>query len=180
MLALATGEPMRTAVALSLCLLFAGPAKARNVEPGKLVVTGAVGPSFRMGSRLGGSRGNLTLDAGGEYTFSKKLSAVGDLALGLAGTIPLKLRAGARYRITDLNLPVSPYGQAQLSFGRLYDVIGANMNFFGVRLAGGADYFLTAKLGFGALLGMELTSTLAETKAFYGSFDVLAYASYTF
>jgi hypothetical protein len=163
-----------------LCLLFAGPAKARNVEPGKVVVSGLVGPSFRVGSRLGGSSGYLMFMGAGEYTVSKNLSAVADLGAGIAGTVPLKLHAGARYRLADLELPLSPYAQAQLAFGRLYDVIGANVNYLGVRLGGGADYFITANIGVGALLAFELASTLAETKAFYGAFDVLAYASYTF
>jgi hypothetical protein len=171
---------MRTLVVLSLCLLFAGPAKARNVEAGKFIASGTVGPSIRLGSRLGGSRASLMLQGGGEYTFSKQLSAIGDVGLGLSGTVPLKFHVGGRYRLADLDLPISPYGQAQLAFGRLYDVIGADMGFFGVRGAAGADYFLTAQFGVGAQLGLELTSTLADAKAFYGTFDIFAYATYTF
>ncbi len=172
---------MRSILALlTLCLLPAGPAKARNVEAGKLTAIGALGPSFRLGSRLGGSRGNLTFMGGGEYTFTKSLSVIGDVGFGLAGTIPLKLHLGGRYRLADLDLPISPYGQAQLAVGRLYDVIGANLTFFGVRLGAGADYFLTAQFGVGAQVGWENAGTLGDASAFYGTIDVLAYGTYTF
>ncbi len=154
--------------------------QARNVEPGKLTVAAGLGPGFRLGDRLGGSGGYLLLMGEGEYTFSKSLSAVADLALGLAGTKPLRLALGARYRLPDLDLPVSPYVQAQLTLGRLYGVLNTNVSFIGARVGAGADYMLTAQLAVGGLLGLTLASTTGERSAFYGVIDVLAYARYTF
>jgi hypothetical protein len=85
---------------------------------------------------------------------------------------------GARHRLADLGLPVSPWGQAQLSFGTLFDVIGADLATLGVNLAAGADYFLTANLSIGGQVGVDFASTLGPRPAFYGTFEFLAVASY--
>ncbi len=159
---------------------IASPASARNVEAGELWVTGGPGAGFKMGSPLGGSAGYLMLMAQGEYTLSSSLGIVAGLNYGLAGTMPLRLRAGGRYRIADLDLPVVPWAQAQLSVGRLFDVIGANLTTLGVHLGGGADYFLTASLAVGGMIGVELSSTLGERPAFYGTFEIMALASWSF
>src|SRR2546427_10070037 len=102
-------------------------ASARNLEPGEIWLHGGLGVDFKLGSALGGSGEHLILDGEGEYALSKALGVVGGLNLGLAGTKPITLRAGMRYRLTDLGLPLSPYGQVQLTLGQLRDVIGANL-----------------------------------------------------
>jgi len=59
-------------------------------------------------------------------------------------------------------------------------VIGANLNTIGVAVSAGADYFLTANLAVGGMLGLDLSTTLGERPAFYGTFEVLAVASWSF
>ena len=105
-----------------------------------------------------------------------------ELSFGLAGSQPLKLRAGGRYRLTGLvgDLPVSPYVLAQISAGRLFDVLGANLTTIGVRAGGGADYFLTANFAVGALAGWELARTTGERPTSYSQIEVLATGSMTF
>jgi hypothetical protein len=163
-----------------LLLILPGAAAARNVEPGTFIGTAFIGPSIRLGSTLGGSRGYLALGAQGEYSLDKSLSALGDVSLGLAGTIPLRLHAGVRYRLTDLGLPISPYVQGQLAYGKLYDVLGANLTFLGLRAGAGADYFLTADMATGVLLALDFGGTLGARPAFYGTVDALVYASCAF
>jgi hypothetical protein len=156
-------------------------ATARNVEPGSVWVGAELGPAFKLGTPLGGSGGYLMLGARGEYAFSKQLGVVADLQLGnlgFIGTSPLRFRAGARYRLTDLGLPVAPYGEVKLDIGRLSDVIGANLTIWGVHVAAGADYFLTAKLAVGGHAGVDLGSTISDRSAFYGTFEIMATVSY--
>jgi hypothetical protein len=171
---------MRAAfLALALSLLPA-VVSARTVEPGSLMASGGIGPGFKMGSALGASGTYFLVNGQGEYSFTKDLSAVAGLELGLSGTKPLKLRAGARYRLTNLDLPVSPYAEVQFSVGRLWNVIGADLTTVGARIGGGADYFLTAKLAVGGQLGFDFSSTLGQRRAYYGLVEVLALATYVF
>ncbi len=171
---------MRTSLVAVVLLLAPALVQARTVEPGTWSGSAGIGPGILMGSALGASGAYLELNVQGEYAFTKAVSAVGGLDFGISGSVPLRLRLGGRYRLTDLDLPVSPYGQVQLSFGRVWDVIGANLNTLGCYVGVGADYFLTAKLGVGGQLGMDLSSTLGERPAFYGIVEVLAYATYVF
>ena len=175
------GRPRGWAVIGSmLALLASSDASARSLEPGTVLVSGQIGPAFRLGSALGASDVYATLGVGGEYVFDANASAVADLNLSLAGTVPLRLHLGGRYRFDGLGLPVAPYAQAQLSLGKLFDVLGADLALVGARLAIGADYYLTSELGAGVLLGSELTTTRGERPAFFGVVDVLLYASYVF
>ncbi len=160
--------------------ITAADATARTVEPGTFALSGGVGPAFKLGSSLGASSAYLHLMAQGEYSFNKSLSGVADVALGLAGTVPLRLHLGPRYRFADLDLPISPYVQAQISVGRLYGVLGADLTYIGARLGGGADYFLTANLALGGLVAVDFGSTTGDAPRFYGTVDVFAYASYIF
>jgi hypothetical protein len=172
---------MRIAAIIVSCVLFVTPpALARTVEPGSLSVAGGIGPSVRLGSLLDAGRVYLMLQGQGEYAFSTRLSGVGDLSLGIGSALPLRLHLGGRYRLSKLDLPVSPYAQAQLSYGRLFNVLGANLTYVGVRLGAGADYFLTSKVALGGLLALDLGSTTGERPAFYGVVDILGYVSYTF
>lgn len=150
------------------------------MEPGTLTVSGGIGPSIRLGSLLDAGGGYFVLQGQGEYSFSTQLSAVGDLSFGLGSSLPLRFHAGARYRITNLDLPVSPYAQLQLSLGKLFNVLGANLTYVGARLGGGADYFLTKNIGVGGLLALDMGSTTGIRPAFFGVVDILIYASYTF
>jgi hypothetical protein len=174
---------MRLLFLAAVLVFLPAVAGARTVEPGTITGAVAVGPGFKYGSILGGSGGYLLIQARGDYAIDQTLSVVADLMLGnfgFIGTVPLKLRAGGRYRLTGLDLPISPYGQAQLSVGRLFDVIGANLTTFGLFLGVGADYFLTAQLGTGLLVGTDLSRAFSDRSAFIGTFEITVYASYAF
>lgn len=172
---------MRLARIIAFCLLLVTPpALARTVEPGTLAAGGGLGPGIRLGSRLDAGRAYLLLHGQAEYAFTREIGGLADLSLGIGGTVPVRLHLGGRYRLTNLDLPVSPYAQAQLSLGRLYDVLGANLGYLGVRLGAGADYFLTKNVGLGGLLAFDAGSTLGERPAFFGVLDILVYATYAF
>ena len=152
----------------------------RTVEAGSIMASGGLGPGFRLGSSLGASSVYLLLNGQGEYAFTPELAAVGGLQLGVSGSVPFRFRAGGRYRLTKLDLPVSPYAQVQLSVGRVWDVIGANLTTLGAFLGVGADYFLTAKLAVGGQLGLDLSSTLGARPSCFSIVEVLATATYVF
>ena len=163
-------------------LLFAGtaPAQARTMEAGSLWMNSSFGSGVKLGSRVGGSNGFLMLNAGTEYLLSPELSVIADIDVGVAGTIPLRLHAGARYRLTGLGSPLSPFAQLQLTAGRVYNALGADLGLFGIRAGLGADYFITSRLAGGLVTHLDLNTTLAETRAFYGVWELLATASYAF
>ncbi len=153
--------------------IAADTASARTMEPGNIVIGGGIGPSFKTGSELGMSSGYLMLNGIGEYVITPEISGVASVAAGLAGTIPLRLRVGGRYRIVGGQLPISPYVQLEVSAGRLYDVLGTNLTSFGLRAGGGADYFLSANWMVGVLGAWELARTTGERPANYSTIDVL-------
>ncbi len=169
-------------VILALSVSLPTAASARSVDAGSVWVGAGLGPGFKLGSRLGGGGFYALMSAQGEYALDKTFGIVGDLQLGnlgFIGTSPLRLRAGARYRMTGLDLPVAPYGEVKLGIGRIYGVINANIGWLGLHFAIGADYFLTAKLAVGGHLGLDLGSTYGtESNSFYGTVEVIATASY--
>jgi hypothetical protein len=168
------------AIIASLALLVTTPAWGRTVEPGAVSVAGFLGPDLRLGSDLSAGRTYLLFAGQGEYDVTSQLGVVADLSLGLGSIKALRFHVGGRYRLTQLDLPLSPYAQLQLSVGKLYGVLGADLRFLGVRAGVGADYFLTRNFGAGAMLAADLGSTTGERPAFFGTIDVLVYASYTF
>ena len=169
---------MRTQLLALVVVLLPAAALARNLEPGSIWVTGGVGGGVKMASPVGGSGGHFLILGQGEYAFNKTFGLVGGVGLGVASTKALRARIGARYRLADLGLPVSPWGQAQLSVGGLFNVIGADLATLGVNVAAGADYFLTADLSVGGQLGLDLSSTLGARPTFYGTFELMAFVSY--
>lgn len=171
---------MMRLAALTVTVLLLAPAEALavNVEPGSLWATGSLGPGIKLGSELGGSPAYLLLSAQAEYDFNKSLAAVGGLNFGLSGTFPIKGRIGVRYRLADLELPISPYAQLQFSGGTLYDVVGANLGVVGAFVGAGADYLLTSKLSIGGIVGVDLMGTTGERPAFYGTVEIMVAASY--
>jgi hypothetical protein len=162
--------PLAVCVGVSIA---AGVASARTMEPGNIVVGGGVGPSFKTGSELGMSSGYLMLNGLGEYVFTPEISGVASVAAGLAGTIPLRVRLGGRYRIIGGQLPLSPYVQLEASVSRLYDVLGTNLTSYGLRAGGGADYFLSANWMVGILGAWALARTTGERPASYSTIDGL-------
>ncbi len=162
------------------CLMTPQFSHARTAEPGDISVGGQLGLGSRMSSKLGagGYEPYLMLGGTGEYAIDMNLAAAGELSLALGRSIPIRLRAGAKYRLTGLELPISPYGLGQLSVGRIYDVLGADLTLWGIRLGVGADYFLTKKFSAGVLLAIDLGSSLGTRPAMYGTFEVLFGATY--
>ncbi len=172
--------PTSLVVCLTLTAIASAPTTARAKEPGSLWLGGAIGPSFKVGSRLGGSGGNLSLAGQAEYTLDPKVSVIAGLTLGLAGTVPLQLRAGGRYRVSISKMPIRPYGQAELVVGRLFDVIGANLTVYGLRLGGGADFMLRPQVAVGGLVAYQLARTVSDRPTVFGSFELFATASMRF
>ncbi len=163
---------------ITVGLLTASEAQAITVEPGSLRGSGFAGPAFKLSGQLGGSGANLTVGGTLEYSISSQISFVGDVALGLADTLPMRLRAGGRYRFTGLKLPVSPYAQGELSFAYLVDVINANIPAIGIRAAGGADYFLTKDMSVGAQVGLDIARTVTDYPVTFGTLEFFALATY--
>ncbi len=172
---------MRISTIIASCLLLVTtPALARTVDPGSFSVSGGIGPTLRLGSTLSAGRAYFMLQGGAEYDFTSSIGAIADLSYGLGSSQPFRFHVGGRYRLTKLDLPVSPYAQLQLSVGKLYGVLGADLTYWGARVGAGADYFLTKNFGAGALVGLDLGSTTGDRPAFYGLVDILVYATYTF
>ncbi len=160
--------------------LDADVAHARTMEPGNWIVGAGVGPSFKTGSELGMSGAYFMINGTGEYVFMPEFSAIGSVALGLAGTIPIRIRAGGKYRIIGSQLPLSPFVQAELSAGRMFDVLGTNLNSYGIRAGGGADYFLSANVMIGVLGAIELARTTGDRPANYSTIDILLTCGFVF
>lgn len=160
--------------------LTSSTASAITVPAGGTWINGGFGLGSKLDSQVGGSDFFLMLNAGVEHSLNSNFSVVGDIDWGLAGTVPLRLHAGARLRITGLKLPLSPWFQAQLSTGMLFNALGATLPLVGVRPGIGTDYFVTSKLSASAALHFELNSTLGERPAFYGQWEFLLMANYLF
>jgi hypothetical protein len=162
-----------------LTVALATPAWARNVEPGAVSLATQVGPALRLDSSLSGARTYALLAGEVDYAFDKNLSAVADLGVGLGNGTPVRLHVGGRLRLADLGVPISPYIQGQLGVGWLFDLLGADLTYFGVRVGAGADYLFTERWSTGVLAAFDLGGTTAARAAFFGTFDLLAYVSVT-
>lgn len=174
--------PLLLGTLVVLALSFTRPAEARNIEPGEFRLEAGVGPGLNLGfSRLGATGEYLFLDAAGLYYFGSVVGIVAEFGVGVSGgTVPLRWRAGARFHLPNLNLPISPYLQAQLSVSHLLDVLGADLTAIGVRLAAGMDYPLTYHWGLGVLTAVDLSGTVSSRAELYGTFEGVLYARYTF
>lgn len=165
--------------ALAVCSAWPRPAAARNVEAGQLYLGGGLGPGIRLGHALGTSAADLLLVGTGEFVLSKRWSTVADVVVGFGGTLPVWGRVGGKGRLSDLQLAISPYAQAQFAGGGLFHVMGANLRWVGARLGVGVDYFATARTTVGAGLFANLGTTLGASPRFAGLFEVLVYGSYS-
>ena len=155
-------------------------ARATTVEPGSIRIGGGLGPATKFTENLGGSNSFLMLNINSEYSVNRNLSGIIDFELGIANTIPLNLRAGVRYRLTGLDLPISPYGQLQLGAGRLINALGADLSTLAISMAAGVDYFLTSKITVGIISHLNLNTSLGERPANFGIWQLLCTASYAF
>ena len=164
-------------------LLFLGlsaPIQAKTVPPGGTWGTAGLGFGAKLESPIGGSDYFLMLLGGVEHSINSNFSVVGDIEWGLAGTIPFRMHAGVRIRITGLKLPLSPWLQTQLTAGVLFDALGADLGLIGIRPGLGADYFITSKLSTSVVINLDIDRTLGERPAFYGQWEFLLAANYLF
>lgn len=168
----------RLALVALLCLLCPRYSLARNIDPGRLYLGGAIGPGLSIGSKLGTAPADLLLSAVGEWTWNRAWSTTGAATFGFGGTMPVMGRIGARLRAHDLGLAISPYAQWELAGGGLMHVLGSRLRTLGTRLGGGVDYFATGNVTLGVGLGIYLGSTLGERPAFYGLADAMLYVTY--
>lgn len=157
-------------------------ARARQVEAGDICLTGAAGVGANLGgSRLAASSTYALVNVGARYAASSIVALAGDVIFGISdGTLPLRIRAGATFHIPGLEWPLQPYLKAQFSVGQLFGVLGADLTVLSGRGGVGIDYFLTAEIGAGAEASLDLGYTLGQTPSFYGVFELLVFASYTF
>lgn len=169
----------RIGVFAVLLVACAAPAQARNVEPGTVSLSAQLGPSLRLDEALSGARTYALIAGQLDYAFDKSLSLLTDLGVSLGSGMPLRFHLGGRVRLADLGIPVTPFIQGQLGIGWLFDVLGADLTYFGVRVGTGADYMFTERWGTGLLLALDLGGTTATRSAFFGTFDVLATISYS-
>lgn len=160
------------------CLLPV-PAVAREVEPGEIRLSGGLGPTVRMPSKLGADGGEayFNLAAGAAYAIDRRLSVIGRLQLGIGRSNPLRVQLGGQYRFISPALPLTPYVEAHLLVGSLFGVLGANLPLLGVGGALGADYDLSANFALGLALNADFTTSLSRRGAFYGVVDILFYAT---
>ena len=169
---------------LSACLVawvlgHANVAAARNVEAGQIYLGAGVGPGFRLGHALGASAADFLLTVTGEYVATKRVGVVGDVVVGFGSTLPLWGRLGAKARLADLQLAISPYAQAEFAGGGLFHVMGSNLRWVGGRAGLGLDYFVTGRTTVGAGIFANLGSTLGQSPRFHGMLEVMIYGAFS-
>lgn len=152
-------------VALICLCLSTSTAAARTMVPGAVWLGGEVGSRWHLLTPLGGAKDQTTLAATFEYAWTSALSSTADLTLGAASTLVLGGQIGARYRLTGLQMALSPFFDAGVSATRLFDVIGANLTTAGLQIACGTDYFFTARFLLRARLGWETATTFGVRPA---------------
>ena len=155
-------------------------AQARSVEPGAITLGLLGGPSFSLGRSLGASAAYGSVGAQAEYHFDAIVGAVFDLVGSFGSNVDLRLHIGPRWRLARTALPLLPYAQIQFAMGRLYNVLGADLQFLGGRLAVGADYAVTHAFTLGLQGAADVGSTAGERPAFYGVAEAFVTASWMF
>ncbi len=158
----------RLPVLLALLMAPALPAKAHTTEPGSTTLSVLAGPSFSLGEALGTAVAYGTLGAQAEYHFDHIVGAVFDLSGSFGSNTDLRLHIGPRWRLPHTGMPWVPYAQLQFAMGRLYNVLSADLQFIGGRVALGVEYHLTRTFNLGLQGGVDLGSTAGERPAFYG------------
>ncbi len=156
------------------------PAAARSVEAGSAAVGILAGPSFALQSALGTASAFGSLGLQAEYIFDPVISALFDLTGSFSTTTDLRLHIGPRWRLPHTGLPLVPFVQAQVALGRLFGVVGADLQFIGGRVGLGAEYYLLQDLSIGALAACDVGSTAGERPAFYGVAELLFNVAWTF
>jgi hypothetical protein len=168
------------AVCLSVVSLLPCAALARSVEPGATSLALLAGPSFSLGRTLGTSPAYGSLGIQAEYTFDATSSAVIAVLGSFGRNQNLRLHLGPRFRLAQRAVPLVPFVQAQVALGRLFNVLGADLQFIGGRLGAGVEYYLLQDFNISLMAGLDLGSTAGVRPAFYGAVDVLLGAAWNF
>ena len=148
---------------LALFLLVT-PASARTMDAGSIWLSGGVGPGLELQADPSELSKALILSGQIEYPFIENWSALGELGVGIGSSHPAEVRIGARYRVTGLSLPVSPYMQGQLILGKLLG-FSSNQLTWGGRGLIGLDFFLTKDVALGGQFGFSFIGLINEDSA---------------
>ena len=158
---------MHKSLITSVILILMGVsslASARTMNPGDIWLSGGVGPGLELQADPSDLSKALILSGQVEYPFIEHWSAIGELCVGIGSSHPMETRMGARYRLTNLSLPLSPYMQGQVLLGRL---LGHSSNYFswGGRGLIGLDFFLTRNLAVGGQFGFAFVELVNDSEA---------------
>ena len=157
-------------------------AKAEQPEfhflPGALVFGGGAGGSIKGSQNVGGSSGFFVMDTFVSYHVTPNVGLIGGVQADVAESQMIRMNAGAQYHIDQLNSPLLPYALLQLSYTRMMNILGADMNWVGARVGLGVDCLIRKNLLGGMLIASHLGSTLSARPAFYGTWEFTAYAGY--
>ncbi len=158
---------------LLVILVWPLPGQARSALAGSSTLGVLAGPSFSLGKALGTSTAYGSLGLQAEYIFDPAISAAIDV-IGSWGTdIDVRLHAGPRLRLAGNGGPFVPFVQAQVVLGRLFSVLGANLQFYGGRVGAGAEYYVLKDVALAAQVAADLGSTAGERPAFFGVTELL-------
>ena len=127
---------------------------ARSMEAGSIWLSGGLGPGLELQADPSDLSKALILSGQVEYPFIEHWSAIGELGVGIGASHPIEARIGARYRVTGLSIPVSPYMQGQALLGRLLGY-SSNQLTWGGRGLIGLDFFLTKDIALGGQFGFS-------------------------
>ena len=143
------------AAGLALVLIgLSHPASARSMDAGSIWLSGGLGPGLELQADPSDLSKALILSGQVEYPFIEHWSALGELGVGIGASHPIEARIGARYRVTGLSIPVSPYMQGQILLGRLLGYSSNHLTWGGRGLIG-LDFFLTKDIALGGQFGFS-------------------------
>ncbi len=117
-----------------------------------------------------------------EYALDGPWNVVGSFAPGFAdGFIDARIGGGGKYRFNELEMPLVPYGEAQLVMAlgipTRYQQEHINL---GLRTAVGVDYFVMRQLAVGLELGWEASGLLTPEIAAEMSAEGLLFLGWKF
>ena len=171
---------------LALGLLLALPAGAYTLKTGDQMLRAFMGGStnfmrYEVVTKDTPSGAFLT-GLNYEYALDGPLNVVGSFAPGFAdGFIDARVGGGGKYRFTELEMPLVPYGEAQvimaLGIPTRYQQEHINL---GLRTALGVDYFVMRQLAVGLELGWEVTGLLTPELAAEMSAEGLFFLGWKF
>jgi hypothetical protein len=146
-----------------VALAGAGPTAAYTIQTGDQMLKTSLGVSnnfMRYEVVTKDTPANLFVTGiNYEYALDGPWNAVGHFMPGFAdGFIDFRLGAGAKYRLIQLDMPLIPYAEAQLTSALGVPTRYQEQHFnLGMRTALGVDYFVMRQFAVGIELGWELS-----------------------